>query len=70
MQKGALGASPGGTENGLKSAVSETAKDRGEAWAEDMKKQKPWIEVNTDQNFLMILSQPFTFRDPGSVYGK
>ena len=70
MQKGALGASPGGTENGLKSAVSETAKDRGEAWAEDMKKQKRWIEVNTDQNFLLILNQPFTFRDPGSVYGK
>lgn len=70
MQKGALGASPGGKENGLKAAVSETAKDRGEAWAEDMKKQRRWIEVNTDQNFLVILSQPFTFRDPGSFYGK
>lgn len=69
MKKGALGASEGGHENGLKNAVAETTKDRGEAWAEDLRKQKRWIEIATDQVFLAVINQPFTFRDPGSTYG-
>lgn len=70
MQKGAFGASQGGSENGLKNAVAETAKDRGEAWAEDLKKQKRWIEVGMDSEFLAVINQPFTFRDPGTTNGQ
>jgi len=70
MQKGAFGASQGGNENGLKNAVAETAKDRGEAWADDLKKQKRWIELGADKEFLAVINQPFTFRDPGSTNGK
>lgn len=70
IQRGALGGNPGGNENGWKNAISETAKDRAEAWAEDMKKQKRWIEVSNTTEFYAVLTQNFAFRDPGSSYGR
>lgn len=69
MQKGAFGASDGGRENGLKNAIAETAKDRGENWADGLKTQKRWIEVGADQEFFAVINQPFTFRDAGSTNG-
>jgi len=70
MSRGSLGASPGGSDNGLKNAVAETARDRGEAWADDLKRQKKWIEIETEEPFLAVLTQAFTFRDPGTLYGQ
>jgi type IV secretory pathway VirB10-like protein len=70
MQRGALGANQGGNENGWRNAVAETAKDRTEAWAEDMKKEKKWIELKAGTELFAVLTQPFVFRDPGSFYGR
>lgn len=69
IQRGQLGASEGGHENGMKTAVAETAKDRAEAWAEDMKKEKKWIELRAGKVFTAIINQPFQFRDPGAFHG-
>jgi hypothetical protein len=69
IQRGQLGASQGGHENGMKTAVAETAKDRAEAWAEELKKEKKWIEVKAGKEFIVIINQPYQFRDPGSFYG-
>ena len=48
----------------------ETAKDRSSAYAENLKKQRRWIEVNAGTEFLAVINQPFTFRDPGASYGQ
>lgn len=69
MQKGPLGANTGGDDNGMRNAVAETAKDRADAWAQDLQKEKKWIELNSDTEFFLVLSSPFLFRDPGS-YGR
>lgn len=69
IQRGQLGASQGGHETGMKTAVAETAKDRAEAWAEDLKKEKKWLEVKAGKEFILIINQPYQFRDPGSFYG-
>lgn len=65
MQLGALGSNPGGDDNGWKNAVADTAKDRADAWAEDLKKEKNWIEIRSGTEFFAVLREPFTFRDPG-----
>ena len=70
MQRGALGSNPGGDDNGLKNAVSETAKDRANSWAEDMKKAKKWIELKAGSQFFAVLTQAFQFRDPGGTNGR
>ncbi len=70
MQRGALGGNPGGSDNGWKNAIAETAKDRAEAWAEGMKKEKQWIEVSERTEFYAVLTQNFAFRDPGTTYGR
>ncbi len=65
MQRGALGGNPGGNDNGWKNAIGETAKDRADAWADDLKKEKKWIELRAGTESFAVLNQPFTFRDPG-----
>ena len=65
IQRGALGSNPGGDDNGWKHAVAETAKDRADKWAEDLKKEKKWIELKSGTEFFAVLKEPFTFRDPG-----
>jgi hypothetical protein len=62
-----FGASQGGIENGLLQGVADTAKDRTDAWTEDMKKPRAWIELEAGTRFQVILSQPFIFRDPGGI---
>lgn len=69
MQRGPMGSSQGGEENGMKNAVAQTAKDRAEAWAEDLKKEKKWIEISANKEFSAVINQPFPFRDPGGFYG-
>lgn len=65
MQRGAFGGNPGGSDNGWKNAIGETAKDRADAWADDLKKEKKWIELRAGTESFAVLNQPFTFRDPG-----
>lgn len=59
--------SRGGHVNGLRTAVSETAKDRAEKFADDLKKERSWIELTQGKSFFVILNQPFVFRDPGGT---
>lgn len=66
MSRGLLGFSQGGTENGLKQAVAETAKDQADSYASDLKKEKRWIEIEAGTDCLAVLKQPFAFRDPGA----
>ena len=68
MQRGALGGSPGGSDNGWKNAIAETTKDRSEALAEDLKKEEKWIELRAGAEFFVVLKEPFTFRDPGGSF--
>lgn len=70
MQTGILGAGPGGSENGWKNAIAQTANDQANALAEDLKKQKRWIELNPENQFFAVLTNNFVFRDPGSTYGR
>lgn len=69
MSRGQFGASDGGQANGLKNAVAETAKDRANAWAEDLSKERKWIELEAGSESFAVLSQSFSFRDPGATYG-
>jgi hypothetical protein len=70
MQRGALGGNPGGSDNGLRNAVADTAKDRADAFAESLKKEKRWIELNPGTEFFAVLTSNFVFRDPGATYGR
>ncbi len=70
MQRGALGGSPGGRDNGLKNAIAETARDGAETWANDLKKEKRWIEISNGTEFYAILTANFAFRDPGATYDR
>ena len=70
MQRGSLGENPGGAENGLKNAISETAHDQAERWADDLKKEKRWIEISNRTEFFAVLTANFAFRDPGATYGQ
>jgi hypothetical protein len=70
MQKGAFGGNPGGDDNGLKNAISQTAKDRADAWGQDLQKPKKWIELAPGTNCIAVLSSSFLFRDPGAFYGR
>ncbi|MEK6554611.1 MAG: hypothetical protein AABZ31_05190, partial [Bdellovibrionota bacterium] len=70
MQRGALGGSPGGRDNGLKNAIAETARDGAETWANDLKKEKRWIEISNGTEFYANLTANFAFRDPGATYDR
>lgn len=70
MKRGTLGENPGGSDNGWKNAISETAKDQAENWANDLKKEKRWIEVSNRTEFYAVLTANFSFRDPGTSYGQ
>ena len=70
MQRGALGGNPGGNDNGWKNAIAETAKDRAESWANNLKKEKRWIEISNQTEFYAVLTANFGFRDPGTTYGR
>jgi type IV secretory pathway VirB10-like protein len=70
MQTGILGAGPGGNENGWKNAIAQTANDQANALAEDLKKQKRWIELSSQTEFYAVLTNNFVFRDPGAINGR
>ncbi len=70
MQTGVLGAGPGGSDNGWKNALAQTAQDQANGYAEKLKKEKRWIEVSPGTEFYGVLTQAFVFRDPGATYGR
>lgn len=70
MERGSFGGNPGGASNGWKNAVAETGKDRADAFAEGLKKEKRWLELSPADEFLIVLTAPFTFRDPGGMGGR
>lgn len=70
MERGSFGGNPGGASNGWKNAVAETAKDRADAFAEGLKKEKRWLELSPSDEFYAVLTAAFTFRDPGGSGGR
>ena len=70
MQTGIFGAGPGGNENGWKSAVAQTANDQANALAENLKKEKRWIELSPQVEFFAVLTNNFIYRDPGAINGR
>jgi len=68
MTRNQTGYSEGGNDNGLKNAVAETAKDRAQDWANDLKKTRKWIELMPGTQAQAVLNAPFTFKDPGSIH--
>jgi hypothetical protein len=70
MERGSFGGNPGGANNGWKNAIAETAKDRADAFAEKLKKEKRWLELSPGEEFFAVLTSPFTFRDPGAAGGR
>ena len=60
-----LGNSQGGVENGVLNAVGATARDRATNYAEDLKKENQWIEIPKNKEVTVILTQTFTFNEPG-----
>ena len=67
QQRDFLGNSRGGVQNGLLNAVGETAKDRTNWYAEDLKKEHQWIEIPRAQEFNVILFEPYSANDPGEA---
>lgn len=67
QQRDFMGNSQGGATNGLLNAVAQTAKDRTDDFATDLKKQHEWIELPQTTTVNVILTQPFMFRESGSV---
>lgn len=67
ITRGQSGESEGGYQNGFKNAVSKTAQDQAESWAEDLKKTNPWMEIKADTLSVAILTEAFAFREAGSV---
>lgn len=70
INTGAFGANPGGSRNGLRTAIAETATERATAMGEALQKERKWAELHSGQVVNTVLNQPFTFRDPGSAYGQ
>lgn len=70
INTGAFGASPGGSKNGLRNAIAETATDRANAMGETLQKERKWAELKSGQEIFAILNQPFSFREPGSLNGQ
>lgn len=70
MNTGAFGANPGGRKNGLRNAIAQTATERAEAMGEEMQQEKKWAELRANQDSFAVLTQPFSFRDPGGSYGR
>jgi hypothetical protein len=59
------GQSEGGLQNGLLSGASETAHERADMWAGDLKKERAWIDIKKGTQCQAILIDGFTYREPG-----
>jgi hypothetical protein len=67
MTRDIQGRSLGGIENGALNAVSETTKVQAEGYAEQLKNADEWVEVSAGETANALITQPFTFREPGGI---
>ena len=67
MNSGPFGANAGGHRNGIRNAIAETASERASNMGEDMQKEKKWVELEKGERISSVISQPFSFREPGGV---
>ncbi len=67
IARGPTGQSQGGLENGLLNGASETAHERADSWAENLKKERAWIELKKGTHCQAILLDGFTYREPGGL---
>lgn len=65
METDILGRSKGGIENGLKSAIAVTAKDRANSYGEKLKSQREWIEVKMGAECEILLSEALNLQQGG-----
>ena len=68
MERGMFGGSSGGNSNGWKNAVAEVAKTQADGLAQDLQKERRWIEIDASEPQYAILTEPFVFRDPGGGF--
>lgn len=59
IQTDAFGRSKGGVENGLLTAVSETARSQAQKYGERLKQEREWIEVNENTECDILLRETF-----------
>lgn len=65
METDLLGNSKGGVENGLKAAISATAKERAQNFGEKLKTQRDWIEVSAGTECDALLSESMNLQQSG-----
>lgn len=68
VERGSLGANPGGIKNGLLQGASEVAGSKAKEFGEKLKRPVEWIILQNRQESQAILTKTFTFRDPGGVH--
>ncbi len=67
IQTDAFGRSRGGVENGLLTAVSETAKSQAQKYGERLKAEREWIEVNENVECDLLLKETFNPNQGGNL---
>ncbi len=65
METDLLGNSKGGVENGLKAAISATAKERAQNFGEKLKAQREWIEVSAGTECDTLLNESMNLQQSG-----
>jgi hypothetical protein len=65
METDLLGNSKGGVENGIKAAISATAKERAQNFGEKLKTQREWIEVSAGTECDALLSESMNLQQSG-----
>lgn len=68
MTRNQTGESAGGIKNGLLNGLGETGHEQSDAFADDLKKKRSWIEIPADTSVDVVLTDFFVFRDPGSIH--
>lgn len=66
INTGAFGAHPGGTRNGIRNAIAETANQQATTMGENLQRERKWFEMKKGSEFLSVLIQPFAYKDPGA----
>lgn len=67
MQTDPFGKSKGGIENGLLSAVSETAKTQAQKYGEKLKAEREWIEVSENTECDVLLKEAYNPNQGGEL---
>ncbi|MBL7545109.1 MAG: TrbI/VirB10 family protein [Bdellovibrionaceae bacterium] len=66
IQTDAFGRSKGGVENGLLTAVSETARTQAQKYGERLKEEREWIEVSENTECDILLKETFNPNQGGN----